>query len=123
MPGFAPQRSLEHRHFQDVIRAHDMPPGKQQFRLGSKRVDQAYPAWGLLVELDGQSFHREANLWRDFDRDNHHLLAGWRTLRFGWRQVTEDPCRVAQVVGTALSDVGWPGTISSCPHCLLDRRG
>lgn len=43
------------------------------------------------MELDGRVGHSGVRQWRDFDRDNEHLLAGWRTLRFGWRQVTEDP--------------------------------
>ena len=32
------------------------------------------------------------------ERDNQHRLQGYTTLRFGWAEVTGDPCAVAAQV-------------------------
>ena len=105
------------RYLRDVERAHRLPQARRQARLGPYRGDALYEAYGVLVELDGQQYHRGLAATNDLDRDNRQSLHGVLTLRFGWRQVVGDPCRVARMVGAALDSRGWPDTTSPCRHC------
>lgn len=111
------QSPLEVRYLRDVERAHQLPGAKRQAKFGPYRGDALYEAYGVLVELDGRAFHQGLPASLDMDRDNFHQLQGVVTLRFGWRQVSGEPCRVARQVGAALSLRGWPGTLSPCRHC------
>jgi very-short-patch-repair endonuclease len=38
----------------------------------------------------------------DRHRDNQAQLAGWRVLRFSWRDITEDPSMVTSSIRSAL---------------------
>ena len=52
----------------------------------------------LIVETDGHGAHgTRAAFERDRTRDRHLLLAGWRVVRFTWRQVVHEP---DEVIGT-----------------------
>ena len=58
----------------------------------------------LVVETDGRETH--CTTWafeRDRRRDQRLMLAGWRVVRFTWRQVVEEPARVAATVGSLLA--------------------
>ncbi len=111
------QSPLEVRYLRDVERAHRLPGASRQASLGPYRGDALYEQFGVLVELDGRAFHQGMAAANDMDRDNFHQLQGVVTLRFGWRQVAGDPCRVARQVGAALNVRGWPGTITPCRQC------
>jgi len=114
---------LEARYARDVERAHGLPEARRQAGpLGRYRCDAWYESFGLIVELDGKAYHRGASAITDMDRDNAHLLVGVRTLRFGWRQVTGDPCRVAAQVAGALANLGWTGGPRRCPRCPVPNR-
>ena len=77
--------------------------------------DGTYPDHGLVVELDGREFHDAA---QDRLRDNRTVLnLGWTTLRYGWFDVLNEPCRVANEVGFALRQRGWKGRVATCPRC------
>jgi very-short-patch-repair endonuclease len=107
---------LEVRYERDVERAHGLPTASRQVRVsGSSRCDACYELYRLIVELDGLAYH--LNKVADMERDNQHLIAGFRTLRFGWTHVTQRPCWVAAQVATALTQAGWPGTPHPCPRC------
>jgi hypothetical protein len=45
----------------------------------------------------------------DRDRDGTQLVAGYRTLRFTWRQLTAERERVAALLGAALAPAHAPG--------------
>lgn len=116
--GAGAQSPLEVRYAREVERAHGLPPARRQASpLGGYRTDGWYPEFGLVIELDGRAFHSGANALRDMDRDNAHLVAGVATLRFGWRQVTQNPCGVAGIVAAALRRGGWQATLKRCPRC------
>jgi very-short-patch-repair endonuclease len=56
------------------------------------RIDIAFPAHKLAVEIDGWAFHR-SRARRDRDNRKANLLtkAGWRVLTFSWEDVNERP--------------------------------
>jgi len=50
----------------------------------------------VIVETDGYRAHgHRAAFERGRARDTAHVLAGWTVVRFTWRQITEQPLRVA----------------------------
>jgi very-short-patch-repair endonuclease len=67
-------------------------------------VDAAYPSERLLLEVDGRRWHtRERDFTRDRARDIAATIAGYRTLRFTWADVSERPTWVADQVRAARS--------------------
>ncbi len=76
--------------------------------------DVTYQAYGVVVELDGRVAHPVELRWRDIRRDNGSAAAGQVTLRYGWADVTQRPCRVAAEVGAVLSGRGWAGRLRRC---------
>lgn len=112
---------LEYRHDLDVQRAHGLPePVKQaKFRKPDGTAgfrDRYYPQYGgLVIELDGKSYHLDGE--RDRDRDNQAAVTG-ATLRYGWSDVTRRACETARQEADALRNRGWTGTLKPCsPSC------
>ncbi|WP_255556377.1 DUF559 domain-containing protein [Tessaracoccus palaemonis] len=70
-----------------------------------------------MVELDGRLGHTGQGAFRDATRDNLHATAGWVTLRFGWADVSRDPCKVARLVASVLGARGWAGVMRRCRRC------
>ena len=55
----------------------------------SARVDFAYPAERIAIEVDGASTHTSRpDRQRDLRRQNRLILLGWQVLRFTWDDVT-----------------------------------
>lgn len=60
-------------------------------------VDCVWPEHRLVVELDGHASHAtRAGFERDRERDRVLQAAGWRVVRITWRQLHDDPERVAR---------------------------
>jgi hypothetical protein len=73
----------------------------RDFRDG--RVDLAFPHAKLIIELDGRRWHTRVNDFElDRRRDNLAQLAGWKVLRFTWRDLSDDPAKVVAMVRQAL---------------------
>jgi hypothetical protein len=69
----------------------------------SGRVDFAYPKKRLIIEGDSRKWHLLMDSFQtDRHRDNQAQLAGWRILRFTWRDITEDPLMVVAMIRAAL---------------------
>jgi hypothetical protein len=89
----APESELEIR-FLELVRAAGLPDPVRQLDTGDAdgwigRVDFAYPARGLLIELDGRANH-STRLDREADarRDARLREAGWRRVeRVVWADV------------------------------------
>lgn len=119
---------LEHRYLHRVERAHGLPRGTRQVRKGRSRGrrDIGYSEFGLLVELDGHLGHDGQGRFRDMRRDNEALMDGLVTLRYGWIDVTDDPCAVAAQVAEVMIQRGWAGMPTPCNEdsqkCGLFRR-
>ncbi len=109
---------LEHGYLTRVLRPHGLPLGERQVRDG--RADRvAYRDVehddGLVVELDGRLVHDSARQ-RDLDmeRDLDAALVGKDTVRLGWGQVFDRPCRTAGKVAGLLVARGWAGRAHPC---------
>ena len=114
---------LEFRYDRDVEHAHGLPSATRQAAFtkpdGSRgRRDRYYEKYRLIVELDGRSFHPGERRDVDVARDNHAATRGASTLRYGWAEVTRQPCAVAAQVHAALTRRGYTGLLIPCsPTC------
>ena len=110
---------LELRYRRDVERRHHLPAGSRNLMEvrgfgGRWYRDVRYQRWRVVIELDGREAHPADGLFRDMSRDNRAATAGERVLRFGWREVVNDPCSVALQVSDVLTLGGWTGSPRSC---------
>jgi hypothetical protein len=113
---------LEWHYVRGVERNHGLPRATRQVlsRVGGRTryLDNHYPDFGVAVELDGQAAHPAEARWRDIRRDNASAEAGIVTLRYGWADVIQEPCRVAGEVARVLRNQGWTGRLHPCgPGC------
>ena len=113
---------LESRHVRWVERPHKLPPATRQARsrVGQRTryLDGLYKECGVAIELDGKAAHPAESRWRDTRRDNVTLVEGIITLRYGWADITDDPCRVAAQIAALLRRRGWKGRPAPCgPGC------
>ena len=73
----------------------------------SFEVDCAWPAAPLIVELDSREHHENSSAFEnDRARDQALTGEGWRVMRVTWRQLHDDPQRLAATLNKA------PGTLS-----------
>jgi very-short-patch-repair endonuclease len=92
----------------EVIRLASLPEPEAQHRPPwlkhvNGRVDLSYPEKRLVIEGDSREWHGdELTFQADRERDNLAQLAGWRILRFTWRDVTKRPDYVVTSIRRAL---------------------
>jgi len=116
---------LEHGYLARVERAHGLPaPRRQSPTRGERGLvyrDVDHGDFDLYIELDGRLFHDTAGQRsKDLDRDLDSAVDGRRTVRLGWGQVFDRPCRTADRVGRLLQQRGWVGVPRACgPECTL----
>jgi hypothetical protein len=114
---------LEYRYDHDVERAHGLPTATRQARFvmpdGTRGFrDRCYEKYGLIVELDGATYHPAEQRGRDQARDNQAAATIGATLRYGWADVAAAPCETAGQVYRALRRRGYQGAIRACaPDC------
>lgn len=108
--GYVPPESELERRLVKVLDRAGLPEPVRQFeapwlRPVNGRVDLAYPDGRLLIEGDSRRWHQLIQAFEtDRLRDNAAQLAGWRILRFTWREIEEYPERVVRTVHHALED-------------------
>ena len=118
---------LEHGYLHRVERAHGLPSADRQRadRVSGGHVyrDAPYPAYDLDIELDGRLDHSAlTDRDRDLGRDLETAAGGTRTVRLGWGQVFDRPCRTATAVARLLQLGGWPSEPTPCsPTCPVGR--
>ena len=93
--------------FADLIATHDLPTPRFNARLSVRgrfiRPDALWDREGVIVELDGRAVHRTTLAFEtDRERDRLLLADGWRVVRVTWRQLREDPGRIAADLRTLL---------------------
>lgn len=85
-----------------------LPRPELQFRAPwlqpiNGRVDMAYPDQRVVVEGDSRRWHMLTEAFEtDRLRDNAAQIAGWRILRFTWKELIEAPERVVATVRRVL---------------------
>jgi hypothetical protein len=119
--------NLEFRYVRGVERPHGLPMAQRQVRVvrGGRvcYLDNLYAAYTVGVELDGLVAHPPGERWRDFRRDNAGAADGIITLRYGWADVTGQPCEVASQVAAVLRRRGWAGHPRACgASCVTVRQ-
>lgn len=116
---------LEHGYLVRVERAHGLPTAERQRQdhVDGGRIyrDVPYPPYRLCVELDGRLDHTALeDRDRDLDRDLASAIHAVTTVRLGWGQVYDRPCRTAARVGRLLQLGGWAGAPTPCsPGCRV----
>jgi very-short-patch-repair endonuclease len=104
-PDAPPTDSDAETLFVQIARAVGLPAPQRQFRIliGGRayRIDFAWPALRLAVEIDGASVHGPRQLGSDLRRQNHIVLDGWMILRFTWFMVAMEPDGVGRVLTRA----------------------
>jgi hypothetical protein len=120
---------LERRYNRDVERPHGLPIAQRQVRIRigdhNEYRDALYGAYRTAVELDGDATHCADARRRDIRRDNAAAADGIVTLRYGWFDVTQTPCRVAAEVARVLADRGFAGAQpcrEGCPVGAVNRQ-
>jgi hypothetical protein len=100
----APARSMLEERFLALCRSAELPRPLVNILVEGFEADFAWPARRVIVEVDGFAFHAGASAFeRDRARDVRLTLAGWRVLRFTWRQLSSDSGGVAAAVRRALA--------------------
>lgn len=127
----------EVRYVERVERPHGLPAMERQASMDgaaaahgrSRRMDFRDRARGLVLEVDGELYHRYRQV-QDRGRDRETAGRGEVTLRAGWAEVVETPCELAADVATALRARGWTGRPTACgARCAVgltrraDREG
>jgi very-short-patch-repair endonuclease len=99
-----PESVLE-TEFEELVRREGLPTPSRQWRLRRPdgtllaRVDFAYPAARLAIEIDGARYHDADH---DRDRQNDIEAIGWGMLRFTARHIRHRPRHVATRIMSAL---------------------
>jgi hypothetical protein len=117
---------LEHGYLTRIERSHGLPHGRRQAPQDAGRGpefrDVVYLRQLMIVELDSRLFHdtgraRDVDLDRDLDAA---ALVGGLTVRLGWGQVFDRPCRTTQRLVLLLRSRGWAGSPVPCgPACPM----
>jgi hypothetical protein len=96
--------------FDMLVADHHLPAPTRQWCVRNirgqvvARVDFAYPAARLAIEIDGARYHGpEGARRRDERRDVALRRMGWRVLRFGLDDLSSRPAEVARRIQEALS--------------------
>jgi very-short-patch-repair endonuclease len=97
-------RSALERRFLRLCRRHRISAPRVNVRVDRFVVDFLWPDARLIVEVDGYEFHgARASFEADRARDATLTRHGFRVVRFTYRQVTEEPARVAATIRQLLS--------------------
>lgn len=95
----SPTPSVLESRMARLLKRHRLPVAKPQLLagpVGKYRLDYAYSAVRLVVEVDGQFEHGKIQRQRrDRRRDADLQAAGWTVLHYDWWEVTFEAERVA----------------------------
>jgi very-short-patch-repair endonuclease len=83
--------------------AHDLPRPLVNHVVDGDEVDFLWPEQRLIVEVDGRRTHLTPQAFeRDRAKDARLTVAGYRVVRFTYRQVSHDPQAVARTLRALL---------------------
>lgn len=95
--GYVPPASELEARFLELVREAGLQEPVRQLDAGDDeiwvgRVDVAYPAARLLIELDSHRHHSsKLDQEADVERDRRLVGAGWRVVRFTWDDLLTKP--------------------------------
>jgi very-short-patch-repair endonuclease len=96
-------RSRLERRLLKRCRAVGLPEPAVNVWIEGQEVDLLWAEAKVIVELDSWEFHRTRHAFeRDRARDVKLQLAGYRVLRFTWRQLETEPQVVVEAIEAAL---------------------
>jgi very-short-patch-repair endonuclease len=94
------------RRFVPIALRAGMPKPRSQRHVGSHRVDFFFDTLGMVVEVDGITYHRTpAQQAEDRVRDQDYAAAGLTPLRFTHAQVRWEPERVERILRAVAEQV------------------
>lgn len=103
-PATAPTESMLEDALVRVLRKGGLPQPTRQHRVGTMRVDLAYPHVRVAIEADSRVWHAgRGDVQRNTSKQNALVARGWRVLRFTWFDVKRRPSYVLATVGPLLS--------------------
>ncbi len=89
-------RSDLEKRFLPFLEANALPSPAVNSHIKGYEVDLAWPQQRLIVELDGFATHGTRTAFeRDRQRDRRLQAKDWRVVRITWRQLHEEPGRLA----------------------------
>jgi very-short-patch-repair endonuclease len=82
-----------------LCRRHRLPQPEVNASVDRYEVDFLWSEQRLVVEVDGWESHRTRSAFEeDRARDARLAVLGYETIRFTWRQVTDDSRGVAETI-------------------------
>lgn len=88
----------------ELIRAARLPHPAVNAQLGDWEVDFLWSRHRLVVETDGYAFHSSRRAFeRDRRKDQELQAAGYRVVRFTWRQIADEPEALIATLATTLA--------------------
>ncbi len=97
-------RSALERDFKRLCRRAGIAEPENNVRVAGLEVDFLWREERVVAELDGWRFHRSRHAFElDRARDQRLKRAGYDVIRFTYRQVSDEPGRVAATVRAALA--------------------
>jgi predicted transcriptional regulator of viral defense system len=97
-------RSELEKRFLALCRTAGLPLPQTNAFTNVHEVDFTWPDRRLMVEADSIRHHgTRAAFERDRRRDQRLTVAGWRVVRFTWRQVDDEPAAVAATLRSLLA--------------------
>ncbi len=103
----APASELE-RRFIDIVRRAGLPVPERELDLGDAdhwigRVDFVFRAAKLIVEVDGRMYHTAfLDIDADHARDRQFVELGYRTARYSYADVKDNPLGVERSLRRSL---------------------
>jgi very-short-patch-repair endonuclease/predicted transcriptional regulator of viral defense system len=103
-PGTTLTKSDLEERFLQLCRQAGLPQPTVNDDIEGLEVDFVFTAHRLLVETDSWRHHKSRNAFEnDRRRDATHAAAGYRTLRFTHRQITDAPATVIRALEAAIT--------------------
>jgi very-short-patch-repair endonuclease len=101
-------RALTRSHFERLLLAllidAELPRPRMNATVNGHEVDALWPQDRLILECDSWMHHADRGAFEnDRLRDQHHLARGHRVLRITYRQLVEEPLRIAVLLARALA--------------------
>jgi len=91
------------RRMKELMRKAELPMPQTRVRVEGWPADFLWPQFRLIVEVDGYQSHGQRYAFeRDRRRDQAHISAGYRVIRFTWRQLEDEPLHVIAVIARAM---------------------